>query len=44
VLNEDFSSTNPDYSSIPSVFQGVASGDVTVRFVWILQQEQQENL
>ncbi len=34
VLNEDFSSTNSDYSSIPSVFQGVASGDVTVRFVW----------
>lgn len=34
VLNEDFSATNLDYSLIPSYFSGVASGDVTIKFVW----------
>ncbi len=33
VLNNDFAATNLDISSIPSVFQGVQSGDVGVRFV-----------
>jgi hypothetical protein len=34
VLNEDFGGTNPDYNQIPSDFAGVASGDVTIKFVW----------
>lgn len=33
VLNKDFSATNSDYSLTPSIFQGVRSGDVNVRFV-----------
>jgi Pregnancy-associated plasma protein-A len=33
VLNEDFATTNADYSLTPSIFQGVRSGDVGVRFV-----------
>lgn len=34
VLNEDFGAYNNDYSQIPSIFQGVASGDIKIRFVW----------
>lgn len=34
VLNEDFGAYNSDYSQIPSIFQGVASGDIKIRFVW----------
>jgi Pregnancy-associated plasma protein-A len=33
VLNEDFAATNADYSLTPSLFQGVRSGDVGIRFV-----------
>lgn len=33
VLNEDFGATNTDYSNTPSLFQGVRSGNVGVRFV-----------
>lgn len=33
VLNEDFSATNSDYNNTPSVFQGVRSGDIRIRFV-----------
>src|SRR5687767_591949 len=33
VLNYDFSATNSDYNNTPSVFQGVRSGDIEVRFV-----------
>jgi Pregnancy-associated plasma protein-A len=33
VLNEDFATTNADYSLTPALFQGVRSGDVGVRFV-----------
>jgi len=32
-LNKDFSATNTDYSLTPSIFQGVRSGDINVRFV-----------
>lgn len=34
VLNQDFGAYNSDYSQIPSIFQGVASGDIKIRFVW----------
>lgn len=34
VLNEDFGATNSDYSQIPSLFSGVSSGDIKIRFVW----------
>lgn len=33
VLNADFSATNADYNSTPSLFQSVRAGDVGVRFV-----------
>lgn len=33
VLNEDYGATNSDYSSIPAVFQPVASGNTNVHFV-----------
>lgn len=33
VLNKDFSATNTDYNNTPSIFQGVRSGDIGVRFV-----------
>jgi hypothetical protein len=33
VLNADFAATNADYNLTPSIFQGVRSGDVGVRFV-----------
>ncbi|HMO33515.1 MAG TPA: zinc metalloprotease [Lacibacter sp.] len=34
VLNEDFGATNTDYNNTPSIFQGVRSGDIKIRFVW----------
>jgi hypothetical protein len=33
VLNEDFAATNADYNNTPSLFQGVRSGNIGVRFV-----------
>ena len=33
ILNDDFSGTNEDVSNTPSIFTGVLSGDVKVRFV-----------
>jgi hypothetical protein len=33
VLNKDYGATNSDYNQVPSVFQGVRSGDVEVSFV-----------
>jgi hypothetical protein len=33
VLNEDFGATNSDYSNIPAVFAGVASGNCGITFV-----------
>jgi hypothetical protein len=33
VLNEDFAATNADYNNTPSIFQGVRSGNIGVRFV-----------
>lgn len=35
VLNADFSATNADYSNIPALFSGVASGDINVSFVLV---------
>lgn len=32
VLNEDFGATNSDYSSTPSIFQSVRSGDTSIKF------------
>jgi hypothetical protein len=32
VLNEDFSGTNADYNLVPSLFRGVRSGNIGVRF------------
>ncbi len=34
VLNQDFGATNGDYNSTPSIFQGVRSGDIKIRFMW----------
>jgi hypothetical protein len=34
VLNEDYGFTNADKSSIPSLFTGVQSGDIKIRFKW----------
>ena len=33
VLNKDFSATNTDYANVPTIFQGLRSGDIGVRFV-----------
>ncbi len=35
VLNKDYSATNSDYGLIPSVFQGVASGNCNIEFVLV---------
>ena len=34
VLNQDFAGSNTDYNSTPSIFQGVRSGDIKIRFIW----------
>jgi len=34
VLNEDYGFTNTDRNSIPSLFSGVASQDIKIRFIW----------
>jgi hypothetical protein len=34
VLNQDFAATNGDYVNTPSIFQGVRSGDIKIKFIW----------
>ncbi len=34
VLNEDFGAYNADYGLTPSIFQGVRSGDIKIKFIW----------
>ena len=33
VLNKDYSATNSDYNLTPTIFQGVRSGNINIRFV-----------
>ena len=34
VLNEDYGYTNADRTNIPSLFSGVVSNDIKIRFIW----------
>ncbi|MFT3846656.1 MAG: zinc metalloprotease [Lacibacter sp.] len=34
VLNEDFAALNADYTNTPSIFTGVRSGNIKIKFVW----------